>query len=393
MPVYRNRSRTITAPRAQQLDKLTSLRFFAALAVFLHHVPSVGVKWPPLAGYASGNLGVPFFFVLSGFVLTWSFRPGMTARAFWWRRVARIYPTYAVTTLLAAALIATGLMAGVLNDYVLFLHLALVQTWSTHFSEIFALNSLSWTLSVEAFFYLSFPLLVWVLRRAGKLQRRAITAAVLAACFAGMQIGVGAGLYAVHPLMLVGEFTFGILLALELLDGWTPGVWATLTAATIVPALTIATFYPVHVGHYLLMPAFGAIIVLAATSDLAGRRSFLNVRAFVYLGEISFAFYLVHQLVLRVVPSHLGWAHPWPLGKGLVVVGCLFAAVLVSAMILHHAVELPFQKLLVRRPARPPANSPEPAVAPGTPAPVAGLGPLPVADPASPLVNAGETPA
>jgi peptidoglycan/LPS O-acetylase OafA/YrhL len=41
--------------------------------------------------------GVSFFFVLSGFVLTWSARPDDIATGFWRRRIARIYPVHLVT--------------------------------------------------------------------------------------------------------------------------------------------------------------------------------------------------------------------------------------------------------------------------------------------------------
>lgn len=44
-----------------------------------------------------GRSALSFFFVLSGFVMTWSARPGDTATAFWRRRAAKIYPLHAVT--------------------------------------------------------------------------------------------------------------------------------------------------------------------------------------------------------------------------------------------------------------------------------------------------------
>src|SRR5262249_14295555 len=52
--------------------------------------------------------------------------------------------------------------------------------------------------------------------------------------------------------------------------------------------------------------------------DLRGRRSFLRTRTAVWLGEISFAFYLVHQLAIRVGYRALG-ARTWPGLEGVVV--------------------------------------------------------------------------
>lgn len=53
------------------------------------------------SGAGLGHYGVAFFFVLSGFVLTWSAKPTTTMPTFWWRRFARIYPASFVALLLA----------------------------------------------------------------------------------------------------------------------------------------------------------------------------------------------------------------------------------------------------------------------------------------------------
>ena len=80
-----------TSKAAPVLPRLTSLRWFAALAVFLVHADSL-FQWAPLRLFRFGASGVTFFFILSGFVLTWSMVPNLSARTFWWRRFARIYP-------------------------------------------------------------------------------------------------------------------------------------------------------------------------------------------------------------------------------------------------------------------------------------------------------------
>lgn len=86
----------------QRLDAITGLRWWAAFAVFLFHVRNIVPLPGPVAEVAQfGYLGVAFFFVLSGFVLTWSWRPDVDKRTFYWRRFARIYPLNVVTLLLA----------------------------------------------------------------------------------------------------------------------------------------------------------------------------------------------------------------------------------------------------------------------------------------------------
>ena len=54
------------------LPRLTSLRFFAASGVFMYHLCRIYPGMPLKATSTVGYVGVAFFFVLSGFVLTWS---------------------------------------------------------------------------------------------------------------------------------------------------------------------------------------------------------------------------------------------------------------------------------------------------------------------------------
>lgn len=85
-----------------RLDALTGLRWWAAFMVFLFHMRVFAPVPQPLAAvFDQGYLGVTFFFVLSGFVLTWSLKPGVSTSTFYWRRFARIWPATMVALLLA----------------------------------------------------------------------------------------------------------------------------------------------------------------------------------------------------------------------------------------------------------------------------------------------------
>src|SRR5438105_5116432 len=87
-----------------RLPALTSLRFFAAFHVFIFHVQAIVAVFGP-AWYqrlaSIGYVGVSFFFVLSGFILVYTYegKPIM-ARDFWRARFARVYPAYAFALLL-----------------------------------------------------------------------------------------------------------------------------------------------------------------------------------------------------------------------------------------------------------------------------------------------------
>src|SRR4051812_30091043 len=93
-----------------RLDSLTGIRALAAFAVFTHHTHSAML---PSAGFGhlstQGSSGVAFFFVLSGFVLTWSSRPDDSTASFYRRRIARILPLYLLAWIGGVALnLVTG---------------------------------------------------------------------------------------------------------------------------------------------------------------------------------------------------------------------------------------------------------------------------------------------
>src|SRR5690606_29900136 len=116
-----------------------------------------------------------FFFVLSGFVLAWSASDGDTARAFWRRRFARIYPLHLATALIALALAATLVSSLAPADPgELIANLFLLSSWNPAWWQ--AVNPVSWSLVCEAFFYLTFPLLIRILRPASARTLRLVLA-------------------------------------------------------------------------------------------------------------------------------------------------------------------------------------------------------------------------
>lgn len=112
-----------------------------------------------------GHTGVSFFFVLSGFVLTWSAKTSTDVRQFWWRRFARIWPAHFVA--LIPCLFVFYSLSTPPDDQswvkqfslpVIALSVILVQGFSTQPTVLFSGNPAAWTLSCEAFFYFLHPL-------------------------------------------------------------------------------------------------------------------------------------------------------------------------------------------------------------------------------------------
>ncbi|MET7423497.1 acyltransferase [Dactylosporangium sp. NPDC005555] len=353
--------------RNSRLPSLTGLRWAAALIVFGQHLleqyynpqlvaakPVRSAVWAALAH--GGGLGVSFFFVLSGFVLAWSARPGEPARTFWWRRFSKIYPATFVTTV-AAVFIIGG--AGPLQ---LATHLTLTQSWVPRRDVYAGLNIVSWSLSCEAFFYLCFPLLLAGLRRLGPAGLWAI-AVMMVECV----VALGANLvHASHataawvgyllPPVRMAEFTLGVCVALLVRSGSWRGPGLRWSLALLPPAMVAGLFAPYPLNeHAITLVPVTCIVAAAARADLRGARTFWSRPVMVYLGELSFAFYLVHYLVIAafnrwgLLPHHAG-----PLQALVATVSVLWFS-LIAAMLVYHGVELQALRLLRRsRPTRVP---------------------------------------
>ena len=87
-----------------RIDQLTFLRFIAAIAIVVYHYGAAIAPFHFTAIsflFKQANLGVSFFYVLSGFVmmLAYTDKAPINAKLFLWNRLARIYPIYILALL------------------------------------------------------------------------------------------------------------------------------------------------------------------------------------------------------------------------------------------------------------------------------------------------------
>jgi peptidoglycan/LPS O-acetylase OafA/YrhL len=155
-----------------QINSLTSLRFIAAMAVMLTHLQLIG---------GGGAYGVQFFFVLSGFILAYQYRPWFaeavslaSAAHFLWLRVGRLFPVYLVTFALGASLRFGS--AWPLSPLETVRQALMLQSYWPIGDRVFAINGPSWSVSDEMFFYALFPLTCCALARVRTMTRLAIAA-------------------------------------------------------------------------------------------------------------------------------------------------------------------------------------------------------------------------
>ncbi len=346
-----------------RLDSLTGLRWWAAFFVFGYHMlvfaplPSV-----PAAFLQYGFFGVTFFFVLSGFVLTWSASARVSQSTFYWRRFARIYPAHIVALLFAIPVFysfspdpAQSWVKPV-SVGILLLSVVLLQGWSNDGAVLFSGNPASWTLTCEAFFYALHP---YISKLLGRLRVRGalvlvVVTVLLAFSYRGLARGVEGFPALPLPVVHLPEFVIGMGLAWAIRCGWRPRIPVSiglvapllcLAALVLLPRIAPGSTLTMLVGGFsneLFAVTCAVALVAYACRDLAGRRSFFSHPVMVRLGEWSFAFYLVHAtfiyIALEVVGFHpAGWSNLlWY--AGMLVVG------LAGAAALHHGVEKPLER-------------------------------------------------
>lgn len=298
----------------QLLPALTSVRFLFALGVVLFHLELIW-SWQTRQ-YTDfierARLGVDLFFVLSGFVLSLVYRRQIEERRynhgrFLIARLARIYPAHAL--ILAAmgvvAIVATAMGQGFdATNYSLagFVKTALlVQSWAPSAHPV-EWNGPSWSLSAEWAAYLAFPFLAVLGTKGRPIALLVLTVAVFVTLdqlflrLAGrsvLHVEENLGVLRIIPSFLAGVGLYGLSLRISLSPR------AAVTGAIDAGAALILLM---HFGapEPIIVGCGAALIFFLALVSKAGADGPLGWPAFIFLGEASYAIYLVHQPMITV---------------------------------------------------------------------------------------------
>lgn len=318
-----------------RVASLTGIRAVAALLVVGTHAAYTTGKY--IQGYSGlvcsrMEIGVPIFFVLSGFLL---FRPWVKSVAtgapvpsvsrYAWHRVRRIMPAYTITVLLAY-LVYQFRTAGPNPGHAwigLFRNLTLTQIYTSNYLGSYLHQGLTqmWSLAVEAAFYVVLPALAYLLLAV--VCRRQWRPAPLLAALAALALITPAWLILVHITTSVPNgarvwlptylawFLAGMALAVLQAMGVRCYAFAAIPLAVIsylivsTPIAGAPTTSPQGLTEALVKSGFYAAIAALMVAPLALGDSgwyarVLATRPMVWLGEISYEIFLIHLVMMEI---------------------------------------------------------------------------------------------
>jgi peptidoglycan/LPS O-acetylase OafA/YrhL len=326
----------VKAERRPALPALTGLRTLLALTILLFHfTPSQGLSWPAHPRFTLypivdiGYVFVSFFFLISGFILSYNYahRPGGVNRAdFWMARVSRLYPVYLLTMLISIPMLMLEWRSRSHGQFWAgaILTPLLLQGFSPRLATFW--NTVSWTLSCEVVLYIAFP---WLLKLRWPKSPAKLIAMLLALWAVGLvphtlywltnpdHLAQPVGRYSdglwlntlkYTPIAYLCTFLAGLTLGHlheaaklgtrgRMLVGLAGFALAWLAAYHIAPH---APYILVHGG--LFTPVWSLVILgLAGTSPLA--RVF-SIRPLVAIGTSTYALYLLHFNLFQLLQWH-----------------------------------------------------------------------------------------
>jgi len=411
------------AREAKPLDRrfatFDGLRALAAVLIILHHAGftsgvSYSSGWGPYLSRM--DIGVPIFFVISGFLIYRPFvarqltdRPAPDTAGFFRRRLLRIFPGYWTAFLLQLALGAI-VVAGVVG---FFFDFFLAQVYIPDRSITISGITQSWSLATELGFYAMLPAWAWLTARWTRgrtVNGRALVLLVGCAGLVAFSFAFRAVMHVLSPSTLSGwgsvsrywipslidVFALGMALAVvsvwadhramirDVADRVARPAWAWWIASVVlfvfvstqlglVTGLSTAGFAR-ETARQLLYGLVGfCIVVPSALGDTQGGpiRRILAAAPVAYVGAVSYGIYLWHQAFIHWIPEWFDWppgptvpadsakglfnGHFWPLFLGS------FAGSLAVAALSYHLIEQPLMRRFRNGVRRRPTVAPVPA--------------------------------
>jgi peptidoglycan/LPS O-acetylase OafA/YrhL len=314
------------------LPGLTSSRFFAALFVLVYHFHLTRTDIPNISAFSFGYPAVTFFFVLSGFILTYTHLSlggiNVSLAEFSASRVSRLAPAYYLALAISLPVFfIKGPFASA--PFVL----SMTQAWIPAYA--LAWNSPAWSLSNEMFFYLCFPaILIWTRRFPDRTLLAVAFIIVLVTALGREQIFKSDNWGAFRPyfpLFNLPQFVLGMALGkyYVALDR-RPGIMCFPIGVAL-----LATVIAFRITNTAILSCVFAVIIFGACRPML----IMSAKPLMIVGEASYSIYILHAPILSY------WTHvrprqmPWEVDLGLFL--SIVTAISIAA---HYLFEQPVRK-------------------------------------------------
>ncbi|MEE2566091.1 acyltransferase family protein [Hyphobacterium marinum] len=322
------------------IDALDGLRGLAALMVMVSHMSGFGHFFE---ARGTGQNGVMLFFVLSGFLMAYLYCGDKRTDNEWtdyaFRRVFRVYPLY-------FAVVTGVILFSLAGSSHFFGQITLADYW--HLVTLRSGFSVFWTIPVEMKFYLVLPVVIVLARlfRPGP-DRLLLFMAFLVFAFAIYRVPENTSLLRGIPFFAAGMLAGVLHRHLGTIAG--DARWLRILATVLTPLLLLAGFFtlpplsavtgwvnPIWYAPVLFAGLYAALTLGVANAAGPVAWIFSNPISR-YVGQISFAVYLLHMPVLAAV-SRLDVAPPAAFALDVVLVIGLASAA-------HFVIERPMRNV------------------------------------------------
>jgi peptidoglycan/LPS O-acetylase OafA/YrhL len=318
----------VNNPPNNRLAELDSFRGLSAMAVVLYHFTTRFQELFPVRGslpfsFPLGYLGVQFFFIISGFVISMTVERSTTPAGFALSRFSRLFPAYWL-----AASVTFGMMClfpfpnnipKSVGGFDYIANLTMLQG----FFKIPNVDGVYWSLTYELGFYAAISAMLWF----NKMNRLLLIAGTMLAGQALFVFWPKLIPSPLHLLLVMNGYTYLFVAGMALYrlhknrrdSGW----WCILGACLISDIMLF--WQKKELLFSVFFPAFVLIFVLG----LNGQLSFLRRPIFRWLGAISYSLYLIHEFLgwrIILFSNSLGINHTSSMAIALAVVLLLATA-------------------------------------------------------------------
>lgn len=305
------------------IPELSTWRFIFILMIFFHHVE----VYPGGGGLA----GVAFFFVLGGFTLTLGYSDKVIESDFNYcrylkRRLIKFYPLHWLVLFLFVPLLYLCSVAISIKTFIP--NFLLLQSFIPIKEFYYSYNSPSWYLCNTVFFAILFPFIYRALSRLKGIQWLWVVVlylvVIITECFIPEKYWQPI-LY-INPIMRLFDFIVGVMIAMFFRKvlitdraliylqqkKWLLNMFLLISLAVIV-FFSLKDMGVAGCAFAYWLP-LAVLILCTAFISQTSRKNFMMNKALVSLGGVSFAFYMIHSLIIsvvRVIASKTGVNNDW----------------------------------------------------------------------------------